>query len=28
MRYNHFRKHMSLGNKSPAEIYFDFNRLF
>jgi len=28
MRYNHFRKHMSLGNKSPAEIYFDFNKLF
>jgi transposase InsO family protein len=28
MRYNHFRPHTSLGNKSPAEIYFDFNRLF
>ena len=22
MRYNHFRPHMSLNNKSPAEIYF------
>lgn len=22
MRYNHFRPHISLGNKSPAEIYF------
>ena len=22
MRYNHFRPHVSLGNKSPAEIYF------
>jgi len=28
MRYNHFRPHNSLGNKSPAEIYFDFNKLF
>lgn len=28
MRYNHFRPHTSLGNKSPAEIYFDFNKLF
>ena len=28
MRYNHFRPHTSLGNKSPAEIYFDFKRLF
>ena len=28
MRYNHFRPHTSLGNKSPAEIYFDFKKLF
>ena len=28
MRYNHFRPHTSLGNKSPSEIYFDFERLF
>ena len=28
MRYNHFRPHSSLENKSPAEIYFDFRRLF
>ena len=28
MRYNHFRPHASLGNKSPAEIYFDWRRLF
>ena len=28
MRYNHFRPHVSLGNKSPAEIYFDFSKLF
>ena len=28
MRYNHFRPHSSLENKSPAEIYFDFKRLF
>ena len=28
MRYNHFRPHTSLENKSPAEIYFDFNKLF
>jgi len=27
MRYNHFRPHTSLGNKSPAEIYFDIWRL-
>lgn len=27
MRYNHFRPHTSLGNKSPAEIYFDIFRL-
>lgn len=28
MRYNHFRPHSSLQGKSPAEIYFDFNKLF
>jgi transposase-like protein len=28
MRYNHFRPHSSLENKSPADIYFDFSRLF
>ncbi len=28
MRYNHFRPHTSLENKSPAEIYFDFRKLF
>lgn len=28
MRYNHFRPHISLNNKSPAEIYFEFTRLF
>ena len=28
MRYNHFRPHISLENKSPAEIYFDFKKLF
>ncbi len=27
MRYNHFRPHTSLGNKAPAEIYFDIWRL-
>jgi transposase-like protein len=27
MRYNHFRPHTSLDNKSPAEIYFDFSKL-
>ena len=27
MRYNHFRPHISLENKSPAEIYFDFSKL-
>lgn len=26
MRYNHFRPHTSLDNKSPAEIYFDFSK--
>jgi len=28
MRYNHFREHTSLDNKTPAEVYFDFARLF
>lgn len=28
LRYNHFRPHSSLKSKSPAEIYFDFARLF
>lgn len=28
MRYNHFRPHTSLGNKCPADIYFDFHKLF
>ena len=28
MRYNHFRPHSSLENKAPAEIYFDFSKLF
>jgi putative transposase len=28
MRYNHFRRHKSLGNKTPAQVYFDFARLF
>ena len=28
MRYNHFRPHTSLGKKCPAEVYFDFKRLF
>ncbi len=27
MRYNHFRPHKSLENKSPSEIYFDFSKL-
>jgi len=27
MRYNHFRPHQSLENKSPGEIYFDFSKL-
>ena len=27
-RYNHFRPHSSLENKSPSEIYFDFSKLF
>ena len=28
MRYNHLRRHKSLNNKTPAEVYFDFSRLF
>lgn len=28
MRYNHFRPHTSLQRRSPAEVYFDFNKLF
>ncbi|MDP1696093.1 MAG: DDE-type integrase/transposase/recombinase [archaeon] len=28
MRYNHFRPHTSLKEKSPAEVYFDFSNLF
>jgi len=28
MRYNHFRRHKSLDNKTPAEVYFDFVKLF
>lgn len=28
MRYNHFRPHSSLENKAPADIYFDFSKLF
>jgi transposase InsO family protein len=28
MRYNHFRRHKSLDNKTPAQIYFDFAKLF
>ena len=28
MRYNHFRSHKSLNGKTPAQIYFDFNKLF
>lgn len=28
MRYNHLRTHGSLENKTPAEVYFDFSRLF
>jgi transposase InsO family protein len=27
MRYNHFRPHTSLENKSPSEVYFDFSKL-
>lgn len=28
MRYNHFRPHMSLHGKVPADIYFAFKKLF
>lgn len=28
MRYNHFRKHTSLYWRTPAEVYFDFAKLF
>jgi len=28
MRYNHFRPHKSLDEKTPDEIYNDFRRLF
>lgn len=28
MRYNHFRPHSSLNNRSPAKVYFDFANLF
>jgi transposase InsO family protein len=28
MRYNHFRPHISLENKSPSDVYFAFNKLF
>lgn len=28
MRYNHFRPHSSLDNKSPGEVYFAFHMLF
>lgn len=28
MRYNHFRSHKSLDNKTPAQVYFDFTKLF
>jgi transposase InsO family protein len=28
MRYNHFRPHTSLHGKSPADIYFAFDKLF
>src|SRR3989338_9125983 len=27
MRYNHFRPHMSLEKKTPAQVYFDFTKL-
>lgn len=27
MRYNHFRRHKSLENKTPAQVYFDFKGL-
>jgi len=28
MRYNHFRRHTSLNNETPAQVYFDFAKLF
>ena len=28
MRYNHFRPHTSLDKKTPAEVYFEFSKLF
>ena len=28
MRYNHFRPHTSLFEKTPAEVYFSFEKLF
>ena len=28
MRYNHFRRHKSLDNRTPAQVYFDFAGLF
>lgn len=28
LRYNHFRPHSSLGNKTPAQVYYDFAKLF
>ncbi len=28
MRYNHFRPHTSLQGKSPADVYFAFDKLF
>lgn len=28
MRYNHFRPHSSLGNLTPAQVYYDFAKLF
>ncbi|MFH1238022.1 MAG: integrase core domain-containing protein [archaeon] len=28
MNYNHFRPHISLENKTPDEVYDDFNLLF
>jgi hypothetical protein len=28
MRYNHFRPHTSLDNKTPSDVYFAFSKLF
>ena len=28
MRYNHFRPHSSLNNKTPGEVYHAFDNLF